>query len=89
MTHDVYKSHRTAPTASTACVLSAASFPAVCSADDALAWPVSQVHRELNSPASGLGTLLKSAVTDIAVYHRPGVRSFNLSYLSPTTHALS
>jgi hypothetical protein len=78
MTHDAYMSHRITSTASTACVLSAASFPAVCSADYALAWPVSQLYRELNTKASGLGTLLNSAVTDIAVYHRPGVRSFNL-----------
>jgi hypothetical protein len=39
-----------------------------------ITWPVSQFCSEVTSPASGLQALLKAPVTDIAVYHRPGVR---------------
>jgi len=78
MTRDIYRSHRATPTASAACIFSAASFPAICFADDALTWPVNQLCRDLNSPVCGLRSLLDAAVTDIAVYHRPGVRFYHI-----------
>lgn len=39
-----------------------------------ITWPVSQFYGEVTSPASRLQALLKAPVTDITVYHRPGVR---------------
>ena len=56
------------------CILNASSFPAVCVAEYPITWPVSQFYSEVTSPASGLRALLKAPVTDITVYHRPGVR---------------
>lgn len=57
------------------CILNINTFPAVCLAEYPITWPVRQFHAEVTSPASGLDALLNAAVTDITVYHRPGVRA--------------
>lgn len=63
------------------CILNVHSFSTVCRAEYPLSWPVTQLISEVTSPASKLGALLSSHITDITVYHRPGVSASPDSFI--------
>ena len=72
-------------TTSNPCILNNQTFPVICHSEYPLTWPVSQFYRELTTPESGLQALLNASVTDITVYHRPGVCGPHNSGYNPST----
>lgn len=51
------------------------SFRHLCHLERPTSWPVSQLYKEIMSPASVLQALYNALVTDITLCHRHGVRT--------------